>query len=57
MVGVPAFDKCCRGPSSLMFCPTFSLRKYGIITGPKTRDVKTAIPAASNVPITTLFNF
>ena len=35
IVGVPCFDKCDCGPSSLSICPTFSLFKIGITSIPK----------------------
>ena len=35
MVGVPCFDMCQVGPSSLMDCPAFSRRRAGMIPLPK----------------------
>ena len=50
IVGVPCFDECDSGPSSLITSPTFPPSRRLINLGPKTKETTRAV-RAPNIPL------
>lgn len=49
MVGVPDFARCVCGPSIRTVCPIFFAASQRISPGPRAKDTKSAVIAASTV--------